>query len=187
MGFTHLHSLTGIQLDRCRLQGLASETVIGAALSEQKDKRHGTTGRLCTRGMAPIANTQGQSCAWRDCSAQQGGNSWQDIKHSYPNGAKDPHVTKHGLGLQVSSDQLRSLTAEVEVSNSTHQGVHPGHHPKGNQQNPLEVQGLLHGAPEGRQGTSRRPRQGNRKDAHCLGQTGPQPHVGRRGLHAKQQ
>lgn len=87
----------------------------------------------------------------------------------YPDEAKDLHVTEHRLGLQISSDELRSLTAEVEVSQNTHQGIHPSHHPQGNQQNPLEVQGLLHGGPQGWQGTSRRPREGYCKDAHCLG------------------
>lgn len=66
-------------------------------------------------------------------------------------------MTQHRFGLQISGDQLGSLTAEVEVSNRAHQCIYPSHQPKCNQQNPFEVQGLLHGAPEGGQGASRWP------------------------------
>lgn len=66
-------------------------------------------------------------------------------------------MTQDRFGFQISGNQLGCLTAEVEVAKSAHEGINPSHHPKRNQQNPLEVQGLLHGAPQSGQGTSRRP------------------------------
>ena len=76
---------------------------------------------------------------------------------AYPDGAKDLEMTQHRFGLQISGDQLGSITAKVEVPYCAHQGIDPSHQPKSNQQNPLKVQGLLHGGPEGGQGASRWP------------------------------
>ena len=81
----------------------------------------------------------------------------QDGEDTNPDDAKDLEMTQHRFGLQIGSDQLGSLTAKVEIPNRSHQCIDPSHQPQGNQQNPLEVQGLLHGAPEGGQGASRWP------------------------------
>ena len=78
-------------------------------------------------------------------------------KDTNPDDAKNFEMAQHRFGLQISGDQLGSLIAEVEVSYCAHQCIDPSHQAKCHQQNSLEVQGLLHGAPEGGQGASRWP------------------------------